>query len=158
MSETAHDLPALGVRRPVLVLVFNLLIVLAGLAAILAVEVRELPDVDRPIVSVFAEFPGASPETMDAEVTSIVEGAVARVSGVRAIRSSSEEDNARIRVEFQPGVDLDAAASDVREAVNRVERELPVGLEQLVVVKADQDANPIITTSPLTAIAWVRRS
>ncbi len=57
------DLPSLSVRRPILVLVFNLLIVLAGIAAILAVEIRELPDVDRPIVSVRAEYPGASPET-----------------------------------------------------------------------------------------------
>lgn len=142
--ETARDLPALGVRRPVLVLVLNLLIALAGLAAILAVEVRELPDVDRPIVSVLPVYPGASPETMDAEVTSILEGAVARVSGVQAIRSSSEENNARIRVEFRPDVDLDDAASDVREAVSRVERELPDDLEELVVVKADQDADPII--------------
>ena len=104
------DLPALGVRRPWLVTVMNLLIAIAGLAAVMAVEVRELPDVDRPIVSVRATFPGASPETMDAEVTSIVEGAVARVSGVQSIRSSSEENASRIRVEFQPGVDLDAAA------------------------------------------------
>ena len=86
------DLPALGVRRPWLVTVMNLLIAIAGLAAVMAVEVRELPDVDRPIVSVRATFPGASPETMDAEVTSIVEGAVARVSGVQSIRSSSEEN------------------------------------------------------------------
>ena len=84
MSETSpsgqiDDLPSLSIRRPVLVLVVNLLIALAGLAAILAIEVRELPDVDRPIVTVRAVYPGASPETMDAEVISRIEGAVARV-------------------------------------------------------------------------------
>jgi hydrophobe/amphiphile efflux-1 (HAE1) family protein len=123
----------------------NLLIVIAGLAALLGVEVRELPDVDRPIVSVRAQYLGASPETMDAEVTSILEGAVARVSGVRSIESASEENNTRIRVEFQPGVALDAAAADVREAVSRVARELPDNLEQLTVFKADEDAEPIVT-------------
>ena len=138
------DLPALGVRRPWLVTVMNLLIAIAGLAAVMAVEVRELPDVDRPIVSVRATFPGASPETMDAEVTSIVEGAVARVSGVQSIRSSSEENASRIRVEFQPGVDLDAAASEVREAVSRVTRELPDEVEQVAVFKADEDAEEIV--------------
>ncbi|MEE2893422.1 MAG: efflux RND transporter permease subunit [Pseudomonadota bacterium] len=138
------DLPALGVRRPWLVTVMNLLIAIAGLAAVMAVEVRELPDVDRPIVSVRATFPGASPETMDAEVTSIVEGAVARVSGVQSIRSSSEENASRIRVEFQPGVDLDAAASEVREAVSRVRRELPDEVEQVAVFKADEDAEEIV--------------
>lgn len=142
---TGADLPALGVRRPLLVLVLNLLIAIAGIAAFLAVEVRELPDVDRPIVTVRADYPGASPETMDAEVTSIVEGAVARVSGVRSIRSSSEENNMRIRVEFAPGADLDAAAADVREAVSRVQRELPAAVEQLTVVKADQDADPVVS-------------
>ena len=75
------DLPSISVRRPVLVLVANLLIVLAGVAALLAIEIRELPDVDRPVVTVRASFPGASPETMDTEVVSLLEGAVARVSG-----------------------------------------------------------------------------
>ena len=138
------DLPSLAIRRPLLILVLNLLIALAGFAAIVGVEVRELPDVDRPIVTVRGDFPGASPETMDTEVTSIVEGAVARVSGVKSIRSSSEENNFRIRVEFSPGADLDSAASDVREAVSRVERELPERVEQLTVVKADADSEPVV--------------
>ena len=116
------DLPSVSIRRPVLVLVMNLLIVIAGIAAIIAVETRELPDVDRPIVSVRAEYPGASPETMDTEVISILEGAVARVSGIKNINSASEENNGRMRIEFRPDVDLDSAASDVREAVNRVSR------------------------------------
>ncbi len=140
----ANDLPALSVRRPLLALVLNLLIALAGLAAILAVEVRELPNVDRPIVSVRGILQGASPETMDREVTSIVEGAVARVNGVREIQSSSEENNFRMRVEFDPSADLDLAAADVREAVSRVQRELPDNVEQLAVVKADADASPIL--------------
>jgi hydrophobe/amphiphile efflux-1 (HAE1) family protein len=138
------DLPSLAIRRPLLILVINLLIALAGFAAIFGVEVRELPDVDRPIVTVRGDFPGASPETMDTEVTSIVEGAVARVTGVKSIRSSSEENNFRIRVEFSPGADLDSAASDVREAVSRVERELPERVEQLTVVKADADSEPVV--------------
>ncbi|MDX1594272.1 MAG: efflux RND transporter permease subunit [Gammaproteobacteria bacterium] len=145
-------LPALSVRRPVLALVLNLLIGLAGIAAFYAVEVRELPDVDRPIVSVRANYPGASPETMDAEVTSLVEGAVARVSGIRAIRSSSEENNFRMRAEFAPDVDLDDAAADVREAVSRVQRQLPDGVEQLTVVKADADARPTLIVAAVSDV------
>ena len=139
------DLPMLAVKRPLTIGVINLLIVIAGIAALLGVEVRELPNVDRPIVSVTANLPGAAPETMDAEVTSVLEDAVARVSGVRQISASSEENNSRIRVEFNPGIDLDTAASDVREAVSRVTRELPERVEQVTVVKADQDAQPIMT-------------
>jgi len=145
-----NDLPSLSIRRPILVLVLNLLIVLAGAAALLAVETRELPDVDRPIVSVRAEYPGASPETMDSEVVSILEGAVARVSGIKNIQSASEENNGRMRIEFRPGIDLDSAASDVREAVNRVSRQLPDRLEQVVVVKADDDSRSIVNIAVIS--------
>jgi len=140
----ASELPSLAVRRPTLIVVVMLLIIIAGLGAMFGVEVRELPDVDRPVVTVRAFFEGASPETMDAEVTSVIEGAVARVSGVKSIRAASEENNARVRAEFVPGVDLDVAANDIREAVAGIERDLPDGVEDLVVVKADADASPII--------------
>ena len=143
--KNKFDLPMLAVKRPLLIGVLNLLVVIAGIAALLGVEVRELPNVDRPIVSVTASLTGAAPETMDSEVTSLLEDAVARVSGVRQISSSSEENNSRIRVEFNPGIDLDTAASDVREAVSRVNRDLPDRVEQVTVVKADQDAQPIMT-------------
>lgn len=147
MPAPANDLPALSVRRPYLAAVINLLIIIAGVSAIFGVEVRELPDIDRPIVTVRANYPGGSPETIDAEITSRVEGAVARVNGVKAVRSSSEEDNFRIRVEFSPSVNLIDAANDVREAVSRVERELPEGVEDIFVIKADADARPIIQLS-----------
>ena len=147
MRFSGGDITALGVRRPILIAVINLLIMLAGLAAVLGVDVRELPDVDRPVVSVRANYEGASPYTMDSEVTSIIEGAVARVSGVKSIESSSEENNMRLRAEFQPGVDLNIAASDVREAVARVERQLPEDVEDVQVVKADDDAQDIMRLS-----------
>ncbi len=146
MNDTNQNgLPGLSVRRPVLVLVVNLLIVLGGLAALLAVEVRELPDIDRPVVSLRVDYPGASPDTMDAEVISLLEGAVARVSGIYRIRSASEENNGRINIEFRPDVDIDTAAADVREAVSRVTRRLPERVEQVVVVKADEDARAVIS-------------
>lgn len=142
--SAASELPAVSVRRPYLATVMNLLIIVAGLAALFGVEVRELPNVDRPIVTVRANFPGGAPETLDAEVTSVVEGAVARVNGVVEVRSSSEENNFRIRIVFKPSVDLITAANDVREAVSRVQRQLPDGVEDLFVVKADADARPVL--------------
>jgi len=140
-----NDLPAISVRRPYLAIVLNLLIMIAGFAALSAIEVRELPDIDRPIVTVRAEYPGASPETIDAEVTSLLEAGVARVNGVKEVRSSSEENNLRIRIVFNPSVDLTDAATDVREAVSRVERELPDAVENVTVIKADADATPVIS-------------
>jgi hydrophobe/amphiphile efflux-1 (HAE1) family protein len=144
-STTVTDLPTISVRRPYLAVVMNLLIMIAGFGALLGVEVRELPDVDRPIVTVRGDYPGASPETMDAEVTSLVEAAVARVNGVKEVRASSEENNFRVRVVFNPNVNLIDAANDVREAVSRVERQLPDRVENITVIKADADASAIVT-------------
>ena len=76
---------ALFVRRPILAAVINTLLVVAGLAALVGVDVRELPDVDRPVISVRTTYGGASPQTIEREVTRTIEGAVARVSGVKAI-------------------------------------------------------------------------
>jgi hydrophobic/amphiphilic exporter-1 (mainly G- bacteria), HAE1 family len=76
------------VRRPILAFVLNALIVMAGLAGLLGADVRELPDVDRPVVTVSTSFPGAAPETIDREVTGVIEGAAGRVAGVKSISSS----------------------------------------------------------------------
>jgi hydrophobe/amphiphile efflux-1 (HAE1) family protein len=140
-----NDLPSLSIRRPVLIVVLNLLIIIAGFAALNGLEVRELPDVDRPIVTVTAAFPGGSPETVDTEVTSRLEGAVARVSGVKSIRASSEEGSSRIVVEFRPGTNLDDAANETRESVSRVQRELPDDVERLAIIKADDDAESVVS-------------
>lgn len=144
-GEDVNDLPAISVRRPYLAIVLNLLIMIGGLGALLGVEVRELPDVDRPIVSVRGDYPGASPETLDAEVTSVVEAAVARVNGIVEVRSSSEENNFRVHATFGPTIDLADAATDVREAVSRVQRQLPDRVENLTVIKADADASSIVS-------------
>lgn len=160
LKSTGQGLPAISVRRPYLAAVLNLLVVVAGIAAVFGVEVRELPDVDRPVVTVRANYPGGSPETIDAEITAKVEGAVARVNGISEVRSSSEEGNFRIRATFKPSVDLADAANDVREAVSRIERELPDGIENLSVIKADDDASAIVqlaVTSDRLAIDAVTR-
>lgn len=147
MASQINDLPGMSVRRPYLAAVLNLLIIVAGISAILGVEVRELPDIDRPVVSVRANYPGGTPESVDAEITSVIEGAVARVNGIKTVRSSSEEDNFRIHVSFAPHINLVDAANDVREAVNRAARNLPDGVENLVVIKADADADPMVRLS-----------
>mgnify|MGYP006274988093 FL=1 len=152
MRDAGAGLPELAVRRPLLVTVLNLLIVVAGFAALMGIEVRELPDVDPPIVTVRASLPGGAPETIDAEVTSVLESAVARVSGVREIRASSEENNSRMRVEFNPGVDINTASADVREAVSRVTRDLPDRVENVSVTKADDDARPIMDIGVLSSV------
>jgi hydrophobic/amphiphilic exporter-1 (mainly G- bacteria), HAE1 family len=137
----ASGLPALALRRPWLVIVLNLLIVIAGLAALRGVEVRELPNIDRPVISIVANWPGAAAQTVDAEVTRQIEAAASRVAGVVAVRSVSREGGLWISLEFQPTIDMMTAAIDVREAISRVERGLPNAVEDLAVIKADADAS-----------------
>lgn len=135
---------ALFVRRPILAFVLNALIVIAGLAALFGVEVRELPDVDRPVVTVTTRFSGASPETVDQELTGRIEGAVGRVSGVRTISSESRYGRSRVTLEFSDGVNLDVAASDTRDAVSRIANDLPTDADEPQIVKADANADAVM--------------
>lgn len=138
---------ALFIRRPVLTYVLNLLILIAGYAALQGVEVRELPDVDQPVVTIRTSYEGATPETVDAQITSIIESAVSRVSGVAGISSQSSYGQSSVTVEFSANADLNVAASDIREAVARIQRRLPTNVDPPTVVKADADASPIMQLS-----------
>lgn len=135
---------ALFVRRPILAAVLNTLLVVAGLAALVGVEVRELPDVDRPTISVRTTYEGAAPETIDQEVTQTIEGAVARVSGVKSISSNSQFGTSRVTLEFGDNVDLAVAANDVRDAIGRVTNQLPDDADEPQIIKADSDSQPIM--------------
>jgi hydrophobic/amphiphilic exporter-1 (mainly G- bacteria), HAE1 family len=132
------------VRRPILALVFNALIIVAGLAAYFGIEVRELPQVDQPVITVRTDFAGASPDTVDREVTEIVEGAVARVSGLKSVSSQSSFGSSRVTLEFTPSTNVDTASSDVRDAVGRVSNNLPEDAEEPRIIKADADSQPIM--------------
>lgn len=111
-----------------------------GGPALFGVEIRELPNVDRPLVTVTTGFPGASPETIDHEITGRVGGAVGRVAGIRAISSKSRFGRSRVTLEFSESVDIDLAATDTRDAVARIADDLPDGAEDPEIVKADADA------------------
>lgn len=146
-GEPTSGLTSLFVRRPVLAIVINLLILVGGLAALSGVAVRELPEVDSPVVTVTAEYTGASAETMDQEVTDILEAAAGRVSGVKSISSQSQLGTSRVTVEFTDTTDLDVAASDVRNEISQIVESLPDDLEEPSIVKADADDNPVMRVS-----------
>ena len=135
---------ALFVRRPILAFVLNALIVLAGMAGVFGVEIRELPNVDRPVITVTTRFPGASPETIDQEVTGRIEGAVGRVSGIKSISSNSRSGRSRVTLEFDDSIAIETAATDVRDAVARIAPQLPDEAEDPEIVKADADASPVM--------------
>lgn len=138
---------ALFVRRPILAFVFSSLIVIAGLAGLFAVEVRELPNVDRPVVTVTTDFSGAGPESIDREVTSRIEGAVGRVAGVQSISSTSRFGRSRVVAEFSDATDIDVAATDIRDAIGRIRNALPEGVDEPRIIKADSDSDAVMRIS-----------
>jgi multidrug efflux pump len=126
----------LSIDRPVLATVSNLLIVLVGAAAYQALPVREYPDVDNPMVSVSTVYVGANPATIESTLTEPIERALNGVEGVRTITSTSGLGVSQVNVEFVAGRDIDLAATDVSNAVQRVTGDLPSSIEPPIIRKA----------------------
>ena len=145
MPTQDGGIAALFVRRPVLAIVLNLLIVIAGLAAWRGIEVRELPNIDRPVITVRTNYDGATPDTIDKEVTSVIEGAAARVPGVVSISSSSSAGRSQVTVEFDQKTDINVAANDLRDAIGNL-RSLPTddNFKPPTIVKADANSDAIM--------------
>jgi multidrug efflux pump len=122
----------------------SLLLIVFGVGAILLLPVREFPDVDPPLVTVFTVYPGASAAVVDRDVTDIVEAAIGTVEGINIITSVSREELSTIELEFDLERDLDAAAADVRDMVAQVRADLPEGAEDPIISKAAGDADPIM--------------
>lgn len=140
-------LSSLSVRRPVLAIVFALLLIVAGLISLKSLPVREYPDITSPIVSVTTGYTGASSAIVDSQLTEILEGAVNGIEGIRSISSSSQNGRSRISIEFGLDKNIDEAANDVRDRVGRIVGRLPEGVEVPRVAKEDSDARAIIYIS-----------
>jgi len=112
--------------------------------SISSLPIRELPDVDTSVVSVTTTYTGAAPEIVDTDITEVIDSAVAGISGVKTINSSSQRGRSTTTIEFELGRNIDEAASDVRAAVARVRGQLPDEVDEPQVVKSDSDADPVM--------------
>ena len=134
----------LCIRRPVFATVLSLIMLLIGLVAYDRLTVREYPKVDEPVVSVSTTYPGASAILMESQITQVLEGSIAGIEGIDTIESTSRAESSRITIRFKSDVNIDAAASDVRDRVSRVRRQLPDEITEPVIAKVEADAQPII--------------
>jgi multidrug efflux pump len=134
----------LSVRRPVLAAVFCLLVIVFGAIAFTRLPLRELPDVDRPIVGVDVNYRGASAQVVETTVVRIIEDQLSGIEGIDTITSTSRDGRGSINIEFELSRDLEDAANDVRNAVDRARGQLPADIDPPVVTKQDADAEPII--------------
>ncbi|MEB8388519.1 efflux RND transporter permease subunit [Rhodobacteraceae bacterium KMM 6894] len=138
-------LAGLFVSRPILAIVINLLILIAGLAALVSVDVREMPDVDRPVLSIRTSYEGAVPSTVDREVTQVLEDALSALEGLSYIESSSSTGSSSITIDLSNGTDVNVAANEAREIVSGTLRQLPDDLDDdPTVSKSDSNADAII--------------
>jgi hydrophobic/amphiphilic exporter-1 (mainly G- bacteria), HAE1 family len=112
-------------RRPVMTVLLNLGIVLAGVIGYRSIPVAALPSYDTPVISVQATLPGASPETMASSVALILEKQFQTVPALKVISSSSTLSNTSLTLEFEEGRSIDAASVDVQAALLRAQRSLP---------------------------------
>lgn len=133
-----------AVRRPVLAFVVSALIIVFGVLGLRSLPLRELPDVDQPIVSVEAAYPGANAEVVENRVTQVIEDALSGIDGVDTITSQSEDGESDVTITFTLNRDIEAAANDVRDAISRVRPRLPQDVEDVQVAKQDSDARPFI--------------
>ncbi|MFN3536722.1 MAG: efflux RND transporter permease subunit, partial [Brevundimonas sp.] len=134
----------IAVRRPVFAAVAAIVLCVIGAAAFFFLPVRELPDVDPPIVSVSTNYPGASAEVIESRITEPIEQRIAGIQGIERVTSSSRDGRSRVSIEFSLDRDIDDAANDVRDRISRVLGSLPDQADSPEVAKADSDGQPII--------------
>jgi multidrug efflux pump len=138
------SLSTISINRPVLAIVMSLVIILFGVIGFSFLGVREFPSVDPPVVTVSTSYIGANADVIESQITEPLEDAVNGVPGIRTLTSVSREGRSTITVEFELGVNIEAAANDVRDKVSGALNRLPQDVDPPVVEKADADSSPII--------------
>ncbi|MBI1407077.1 MAG: MMPL family transporter [Caulobacter sp.] len=134
----------LSVRRPVFAAVAAIILCVIGLAAFFALPIRELPNVDAPVVSISTTYRGASAEVIEERITQVLERQVSGVQGIDRVNSSSRDGVSRINITFTLSTNLETAANDIRDAVSRVSGQLPDQADPPQIAKANADSSPII--------------
>jgi HAE1 family hydrophobic/amphiphilic exporter-1/multidrug efflux pump len=140
------SLSTTSIRRPVLTIVLNLLIILFGFIGYTFLGVREFPSIDPAQVSIRTNYTGANSDIIESQITEPLEKAVNAIDGIRNITSSSNQGSSNITIEFNLDKDLEEAANDVRDKVSQAIRSLPQDIDAPPVVsKADADSDAIIS-------------
>ncbi len=140
------NISELSLRRPVLAIVMNILIVVFGVIGFKFLGVRDYPAIDPPNISVRTNYPGANADIIETQITEPLEKAINGIAGIKNITSSSSNGSSNINVEFELGENLESAANDVRDKVAQAQRSLPSDLDAPPVVsKADASSDPILS-------------
>ncbi|HEX7528783.1 MAG TPA: efflux RND transporter permease subunit, partial [Thermoanaerobaculia bacterium] len=140
-------LARLCVRRPVFASVLIIALVVVGGVGYSRLGVDRYPRVDFPTVAVITRLPGAAPEEVETEITDKIEESINTIAGIDDLQSVSAEGISQIFVTFVLEKNVDVAAQEVRDKVNRVLAELPREIDQPIVEKLDPDATPVLSVA-----------
>ncbi|MDB6163962.1 MAG: multidrug transporter AcrB [Xanthomonadaceae bacterium] len=133
-----------SIHRPVLATVASLLLIVLGVIAFTRLPLRELPNIDPPVVSISTTYTGASAAVMETRVTKVLEDAVSGIEGVDTIQSTSQNGTSQINIEFTLQRDIESAANDIRDAVSRNLNKLPVDVDPPQIRKVSSDSDVIV--------------
>ncbi|MGH9850314.1 MAG: efflux RND transporter permease subunit, partial [Blastocatellia bacterium] len=142
-----QKLAEICVRRPVFATMLIMTLMVLGVFSYNRLTVERFPRVEFPTITVTTRLPGAAPQEVETEITDKIEEAVNTISGIDELRSTSSEGVSLVFVTFVLERDLDSAAQDVRDKINRALPNLPQTIEQPTIEKLDPDASPIMTIS-----------
>ncbi len=137
------NISAWSIRNPVVPIVIFIALTLAGVMSFLSMEVQNDPDIEFPVVVVSISQPGAAPSEMTTQITQKVESAIRSVQGVRNIDASATEGNTTVSAEFEIGDDINAAVSEVKNAVDQIRSDLPDGILEPQIFKVATSSDPI---------------
>ncbi len=138
------NISVLSIRRPVTAIVISLIFILMGLVGASFLGIRQFPDVDPPNITVTTSYIGANADVVESQITEPLEESINGIDGIRSLTSTSADGRSTITVEFELGRDLEQAANDVRDRVERAKRQLPADVDPPVVAKADANSQAII--------------
>ena len=106
------------IGRPVMTMVVSILIILFGIIGFTYLGVREFPSVDPPVVTVTTNYTGANAEVIESQITEPLEESISGIAGIRSLTSTSSDGRSTVVIEFNLGVNMEAAANDVRDKVS----------------------------------------
>ncbi len=141
------NLSAIAVRRPVFTVMVTLALVVLGLSGLARLGTDLFPDVSIPVVSVTIAYPGAAPGEVESLVTKPVEDQVVSLNGIDRVQSTSREGVSTVAVIFKLGVDVQEAATEVRERIAQVRPLLPPEVKEPAVSRIDAGAIPVVVYS-----------
>ncbi|MBX3095967.1 MAG: efflux RND transporter permease subunit [Fimbriimonadaceae bacterium] len=139
------NLTIAAIKRPILVAMFMIATIMMGILSYRNTRVELNPDVEFGVITITTIYPGAGPEEINNLITRRIEDAVSGVSGIRQINGTSQDSVSSVVVNLEIGTDVDETATEFRNRIDAIKRDLPTDAEDPIVAKIDTTSSPTMT-------------